>query len=1606
MTPVQLVLPALFSTNISVGGRTQGGIVASRWAAALAVAALCLGAYVATARPEPVRAAVASPGTISTYAGNAGNGIATRIPQHPYGLALSGSTLYVADSAGAVVRALDLGTGNETVVAGNGVSNVTSGDGGPATAASIYVPENLAISGRSLYIASNRIRRVDLNTGIITTVAGGGSAPVGDGGPATSVDLHASGVAVDSTGNLIIADSGNNRIRKVDHVTGIITTIAGTGVAGFSGDGGPATSALVSGPSAVAVDGAGGIWIADTQNRRVRKMTGGTINTVAGNGSMTNGSCASGAATATPIDGVGVWVDANGDAIVSGYSCVQQLTGTTLTSIAGGGTSAADGQPPLQTLMYAVQTAMKDGAGNLYISDSGNARLRKVPPGGTVTTIAGTGGPCAFNTSGQATSAFLCDPQGLATDSAGNLFIAEASANVVEEVTPAGTISTVAGNGQHGSAGDGGPATSAQLWNPVAVAVNASGDLLIVDAVNGRIRKVSGGIITTVMSVSNPVAIALDAAGNMLVVDSFDNRVLKVASSGTVSLFAGNGTQGGAGDGGPATSAQLFDPMGVAIDAAGNVYINDMLNQRIRKVDPAGTITSVVVKGHLPQIGPGGQIAITPGGAVVEAGGYNTESVPLYTPNGTIASVAGTGTAGFAGDGGPSTSALLNQPLGVTVDSGGNLYIADSLNHRIRRVEAFGAPAPPTGVAVAAGFDEAVVSWTAPSNSTGLPLIDYAVTRYTGPTPSGPVHVVGSPPATSLVVGALTPGIQYSFKVSASNGWRASTPSAASPAITPLTHPPAGTIVTRAGTVGSGPAQLVAQVPYALALAGTHVYVGDVGNAVLRDLDTISGQESVLAGNGGFGYTGNGGPSVAAMIQGAAAIVNCGPGLTYLADTYNYVIRRIDANGTISSVAGTGQPGYSGDGGSATSARLSRVFGLACRTGGGLYISDSDNGAVRVLDPNGTITTWWAGFSFPTGIVEVGSLNDVAVSDAGADNAVLELTNGPQVFLVAGTPGQAGYGGDNGPAYLAKLSDPRGLAFSPSSGLLIADRGNDRIRQVDSSGRIGTLAGTGVPGFAGDGGYSFAAQLNKPTDVRIYLNQVFVADSENDRVRLIDLTSGGIITTIAGNGTPSRSGDGGPGPQAQVGVPYGVAVDAAGNEYIADDQNAVIRKIDTNGVITTVVGTGFVGFSGDGGPAAGAQLNDPRGVAVNATGDMFISDTGNQRIRRVDHASGVITTVAGTGTAGYSGDNGAATGAMINYPRGIVLDASGSLYIADTGNNRVRKVDTTGVITTLAGNGVAGFAGDGGLAGLAALNGPRGLAIDPAGNLFVTDSNNNRVRTVDHTTSVITTFAGNGIAGLAGDGRAATGAELNFPFGLTFDLAGNLYIADTLNQRIRSVDTHGTIYSVIASCGTVPGWSGDRGPAALAQLNFPYGLGADANGNIFIADANNNRVRVAYGVSATRQSSCPAPPGIPGSRGAATAGGYSQGPRIDQGFQGQGAAFLQPVAGRALTTPMHPAGVVPAQPAPAHALPAQPAQAAPPPPQSSSAAAPPAAAPPAAAPHAAASPAIAPAPPVIAAGQIAARHVPSAAYAALLVPVVLLIAVLLWRRRRAGVRRR
>jgi len=535
---------------------------------------------------------------------------------------------------------------------------------------------------------------------------------------------------------------------------------------------------------------------------------------------------------------------------------------------------------------------------------------------------------------------------------------------------------------------------------------------------------------------------------------------------------------------------------------------------------------------------------------------------------------------------------------------------------------------------------------------------------------------------------------------------------------------------------------------------------------------------------------------------------------------------KIDSKGNLTVVAGNSRAGFSGDGGPALQAQLNGPQGLAFDSNSNLYIADSVNNRVRMVSPTGVITTFAGNGSTSNG--GVNTFNDGGL----AINGLLRL--------------------------------PSGVCVDSSNNVYIADTGDNLIRKVTTDGIIHSVAGDGFGSYSGDTFSALAAELHTPLDVAVDKSaNIYIADSANAAIRMVTASTG-IITTIAGNASVGDGGDGGPATSASLVTPYALAVDSSGNVYFVENGDSVIREVTAaKQYIYRVAGNATAGFSGDGSAATKAQLNFPTGLALDSSGNVYIADSLNHRVRKV--SGGSISTIAGNGVVSYSGDGGLASSAQLNTPQAVAVDSSGNFYIADTLNNVVRKVTAGGAISTIAGNGTAGYGGDGGAATAAQLNHPQGIAVDSSGNVYVADTQNARVRKISGGT--ITTVAGNGTPGYGGDGSAASAAQLFDPIGVAVDSAGNLYIADFTNERIRKV-SGGNISSVAGNGNT--GYSGDGGPAIDATLNGPTGVAVDSNGNLYVSDLGNNAIReVSSGNIMTVAGN--GLPGIGGDGGQATA---------------------------------------------------------------------------------------------------------------------------------------
>ena len=659
-------------------------------------------------------------------------------------------------------------------------------------------------------------------------------------------------------------------------------------------------------------------------------------------------------------------------------------------------------------------------------------------------------------------------------------------------------------------------------------------------------------------------------------------------------------------------------------------------------------------------------------------------------------------------------------------------------------------------------------------------------------------------------------------------------------------------------------------------------------SAATRTVTTVAG-----------GYVGDGNAAISASLALPNAVARDTRGNIYVSDSTNCRIRKINSAGRISTLAGTGICGYSGDGGAATSAMISNPYGVALDRQGDLIIADGGNARIRKITPVGIITTiagnGTSGYSGDGGPATQASLSgplSVALDASGqiyladtGNNVIRRVDIAGIIHTVAGNH-TAGFSGDGGPATSASFNFPWNVAVDGSGNFYLADINNNRVRRVDTTGTINTYAGNGSYGNSGSGGLATAASIGPPRGLLIGGGKLYFSTG-SQLVWVVDLKTQ-IITIIAGSGNYGYNGDGNSALSTSFAQPNGIAFDGVGGLLFADSGNNRVRHIDANGIVSTSAG----GAVGDGGRGTGASLNFSFNfvhASLDAVGNLYIADSGDCRVRKVTKG-GTISTLAGTGICSYTGDGGKATAATLAFPTAAVADGGGNVYIADTGNSVIRKVDSSGTITTFltefssgnngesarvvalaidaggtlyASDGIyavwkvgpsgsttvvagtlfnLGYNGDGIPATQAWLFFPTGIAVDNAGNLYIADWLNNRVRKVD-TSGIISTAAGNGTQGFGGDGGPATSAMLSLPSDVAVDAKGNFYIADWINFRVRVVNASGIIQTLAGSGGY--GYNGEGLPATQANV-FPSGVAVGPNGTVYFADQSSYRVRTIH----------------------------------------------------------------------------------------------------------------------------------------------------------------
>lgn len=1084
-------------------------------------------------------------------------------------------------------------------------------------------PNNQASAAAPVIIAvTASVLRIGAVPGVISTVinTAGTAGSTGNGGKATAATLNAPYVTrADASGNLYVSDS-TNQVRVVNTTTSIISTLAGTGAAGFSGDSGAASTATLNAVRGLAIDSSGNVYIADTGNTRIRMVYAG------------------GTAAAALLSAEGITTPVAGN----------------IYTIAGGGSGAANTLAVNQALS-SPRGVFVDSLGNIFIADITGNKVRVVFVSGTTVSnlitlenptvvtpvvgdmyvIAGSGSSTYSGDAGLATSAGIIYPADIGFDTVGNLYIAEFGGNRIRKVVAAtGVITTIAGSttGTAGFTGDGAAAAAAQLNTPRGIWVDAGGNIYIADTTNNRIRMING--------------------------------------SGTITSIAGGGTL--VGDAGPATSALLNAPYSVAFDNLGNLLIATFGDNRVRSVN---AVSSELTYGSiaLGTTSAGQNLTVTnTGGQNVTLSGINIPAGYMQTASGATDCTSTTSLAAGAScilQLAFAPSAAVAYPASATVISN-----AATISVVLSGTGVVGATTTALSVSTTSPSVGNNVTFSAAVTSVaGTPagiisFYDGTTLLSTQTLTAGAVSfststlTVGSHTITAAYGGAT--GFTTSTSapvvvVVAGNGAASTTVFSASPTIASLgqsvtftvavtssaSSQPTGTVSIYDNGTLLGTSNLISGVAtystMALLLGSNAVtasYFGDANNLAsssttvtvnvsVIQIAALPGVIATVIGTGTSGLTGNGGAATSATISGPYSARSDASGDLYVADNNNTVRKVTASTGIISAFAGTGTAGSSGDGGAATFATLSAPRGLAVDAAGDLFISDTGNNKVRM-------------------VYEGGSSTAALLSAEGVGAPVIG-----NIYTVAG----GGTGANGTQANKQALSSPRGLLIDSFGNVYIADLNNNRVRIIYVSGSsaaslitlenptvltpaVGAMYSiAGISSFtdSGDGGVASAAGVDEPTDVGLDASgNLYLVEYGGNRVRKVTAATG-IISTIAGIGTPGFSGDNGPALAAQFNSPRDLWVDGGGNIYIADTSNNRIRKIDGSGTITTIVGGGST--TGDAGAATAALLNQPHSIAFDNAGNLLIASNGDNRVRSVSATTSVLafpnTTVGSTSTA-------------------------------------------------------------------------------------------------------------------------------------------------------------------------------------------------------------------------------------------------------------------------------------------------------------------------------------------------------------------------------------
>lgn len=1263
---------------------------------------------------------------------------------------------------------------------------------------------------------------------VVTTYAGTGSDSE-TSGPRLSAGLsYPSGVAQDSLGNVFFADTANHRICMIG-ADGQVVSIAGTGEYGLAN--GPGPTAEFAFPSAIAVGPDDNIYVADTFNHRIAKLTrpavaGGvwTVNNLAGNGTA---GLVEGAGTVAGFNfPYGLSLDAGGNVFVADSlnHRIRKVTSAGTVSTYAGSTQGFQNSPTANLSKFDTPQGVVVVGGDLYVADSRNHRIRKVEPNGAnagaVTTFAGSSEGFSDATG---IGAQFDTPSAIATDGAGSLYVADEQNHRIRKIDSLAGVTTIAGTGAIGLLN--GKSDIARFHAPTGVTVTLDGNLLVADAENHVLRRVA------IKPLSVPSETIVDSYG-VQVKNELDVNALGL-DPGVTYYFRWKSTTSGItqliGQ-----SFYLYDfPTVETLAATSLSPASAVLNTT---VDPKNGRTVVSFEYSTdPSLRNPYEVSTlaalsNASGVVTNAAGDAFVADRLgnrilkVTPAGMVSTFAGSGAPGFTNANG--TSAKFERPTGIAIDSDENLYVADEASHKIRKITPTADVTTFAGSGIA-GFAEGLAADAEFLYPSGV-AVDAV----------GNVYVADS-------------GNQRIRKITA------------------------GVVTTLAGTGVAGSADGVTGVaqfsnPQSVAVdSGGGLLVVDTGNHKIRVIS--AGNVTTLAGDGSEGFLD--GPGGSARFSSPRGVVEGAGGVVYVTDTGNHRIREISPDGVVSTLAGSGIAGQIDTPTialfPATASQFNQPEGIAINSAGALLVTQ--DGSLRKINRSATLPTitltpdadgtgerdLFAAVSRPLlyGTTYYYQARGTSYRDTITGGIVSFTTRRGDISVFAGAVPLTHLQAD----VVDFSNTPTGQPFTRQFTISNPGTWPLAISSVDLPDGFQLTGGTGVIPPLGTANFQItvtAAVAGK------YSGNVVITNDAPEKTVFSFPVAGVVLdppvlttldATALASGTATFNATVNPRDSStnvwfewsqdpnfdgvnvstlagEFDQPAGIITDAAGNYYIADQQNHRIRKIAADGTVSTFAGTGIAGFAD--GAGENAQFDQPTGLGINAAGTIFVADSNNHRIRAITSA-GVVSTFSGLGTAGFT--DGIATAARFDHPAGLTVDSLGRLYIADTGNNRIRVVATNGSVSTLSGTGTAGTAN--GAATVAEFDGPTGIARDASGYVYVTEITSHAVRRLapDGFTSV---FAGNVSSSNFFD---ATGAAARFssPAGLSIGIGGVVYVADKGNNRIRRISPGGVV-TTLAGTGdsAVLDGFGD-----VAKFFSPISLAATAGGDVIVGESGSSAVR-------------------------------------------------------------------------------------------------------------------------------------------------------------------